>query len=277
MIEIKTLETSSWLKRQLTTTGNKLTGTILAVYNNSLISFFNDLGLIHITGKKENLSPVSIAIDKFDPSFYRSNEPIIFENGHFYVENLDIYVDQNLSVYNERVLDHIENIENLYDYRRKIQEEIKTFIENNVNIISEISSSSRFYIDTFELNRQLVFHSIQTRNIDVLQYHLQKLIGLGEGLTPSGDDYIVGLIYALHISQEKELLLALQPALLKSTELLTNNISGTFIKHAVYGRFSKNIIRNKWLSLLKHGHTSGYYTLLGINDCLNTGKNTLYI
>lgn len=65
-----------------------------------------------------------------------------------------------------------------------------------------------------------------------------SLIGMGYGLTPSGDDFLVGLLYVLCIcgcmehKEAKEIHDAVQKNLCK-----TSDLSGQFLKHACAGEF----------------------------------------
>jgi hypothetical protein len=68
---------------------------------------------------------------------------------------------------------------------------------------------------------------------------LGKLIGLGEGLTPSGDDFLVGYLASLHCGESEEWRLI--AADIMKLELLkaTNAVSASFLILAASGLFSK--------------------------------------
>lgn len=90
-----------------------------------------------------------------------------------------------------------------------------------------------------------------------------SLIGMGLGLTPSGDDFIAGVL-AYEFATRKKII----------TENLdfinTNHISREFLKYATKGIFSEDILKllNNKIDfveeILKSGHTSGADTLFGI-------------
>lgn len=102
---------------------------------------------------------------------------------------------------------------------------------------------------------------------------LCELIGLGEGLTPSGDDFLCGVLAAAYLfgGNASELCGVLRPRI---TERLsqTNDISAAFLKCACAGQFSRPIIElqqnvdlersHKNFSAI--GHSSGADTLSGI-------------
>jgi hypothetical protein len=66
--------------------------------------------------------------------------------------------------------------------------------------------------------------------------------GFGFGLTPSGDDFITGMLYALYLLQEitgKENLVSLRKNICKAAETV-NIISLNAMKMAANGRFGEN-------------------------------------
>lgn len=82
---------------------------------------------------------------------------------------------------------------------------------------------------------------------DQVTEYARKNIGLGLGLTPSGDDRLVGFLLGCFIQQpiDIDLLEALQKAIEISQDR-TNDISYAMLKHAREGRF------NEWLLQLSY-------------------------
>lgn len=107
---------------------------------------------------------------------------------------------------------------------------------------------------------------------------LLHLIGLGPGLTPSGDDMAVGAIAVLFSDKQVQKKLWQYPIFntLPPLTQLTTDISACYLNHANNGVFSLALLRvmrylNQWQHLqyavqrlLYHGHTSGADTLLGL-------------
>lgn len=107
------------------------------------------------------------------------------------------------------------------------------------------------------------------------------LIGLGVGLTPAFDDFLVGLTIAL-ISSNNEMAyywLSTLTKILKQYQDNTTLVSYTFLKYASKGCFSENLLElakalhypvNEQICvksikrLLAFGHSSGADTLIGI-------------
>lgn len=105
---------------------------------------------------------------------------------------------------------------------------------------------------------------------------LQELLGLGIGLTPSGDDFIIGVLAALELYKKSDIRTRLAEAV-GSNLSATNTISAAFLRHAINGRYSERL-----LEMLLHpsegrvvlaasvGHSSGADTLFGILFTSNT-------
>ena len=91
-----------------------------------------------------------------------------------------------------------------------------------------------------------------------------RLVGLGPGLTPAGDDFLVGFMAARSFAGRAH---CLDPDYSRTTE-----IGGHFLKSAVKGIFSQNIIefiRDGNLSLLSFGASSGTAAAMGILAGMN--------
>ncbi len=107
------------------------------------------------------------------------------------------------------------------------------------------------------------------------------LLGLGAGLTPSGDDYLVGFFAVLFFcSYRSETMQQLAHNLAQNARESTNIISATYIKSASEKRFKKeisalvqsvyqpdkNLIAQSLTLLLEVGSTSGTDITQGILD-----------
>lgn len=111
---------------------------------------------------------------------------------------------------------------------------------------------------------------------EIFSRQLNQFIGLGEGLTPSGDDFLVGLLWALWVGEADHLpgfatfLYAVQSTLHK-----TNDISAQMLRFAIRKRFTEPLISLARVSdptdcaeafkrITAFGHTSGFDTLCGL-------------
>ncbi len=127
---------------------------------------------------------------------------------------------------------------------------------------------------------QELIKSTKERDSSKVSENVKSLIGFGEGLTPSGDDFLVGFIAPLHFLDNSEL----YPLLKKIKRIInlekekTTFLSGKFLEYACQGRFPETILnlietifsRNRKevkeaaKKCLDFGATSGRDTLLGV-------------
>jgi hypothetical protein len=98
-----------------------------------------------------------------------------------------------------------------------------------------------------------------------------QVIGLGEGLTPSGDDFIVGFLAVLHLTGHT-------PAWPDALMANTTDLSAAFLRGALQGHFSEPLVRLvqalydaapcDWLTpaadVARVGHSSGVDAMVGI-------------
>jgi hypothetical protein len=104
-----------------------------------------------------------------------------------------------------------------------------------------------------------------------------RVIGLGEGLTPSGDDLLVGLLAVLHLAGYASMLRQ-APDWLAPLVANTTDLSAAFIRGALAGHFSEPMVRfmqalyrieaRNWQAraadLARVGHSSGVDALVGM-------------
>lgn len=115
-------------------------------------------------------------------------------------------------------------------------------------------------------------------SVEDLKRSLDRFIGLGEGLTPSGDDFIVGLCWVMTVDPMlcTTTLLPLVRQVLGSCLEKTNFISGQMLRYAVEARFTEPLVRlaradNRtdlravFEDIAAFGHTSGLDTLCGLS------------
>ena len=102
---------------------------------------------------------------------------------------------------------------------------------------------------------------------------LRFLIGRGEGLTPSGDDFLVGVLLVMENWQHPRLSLlrrAIPPLLLATTD-----ISREMLGHACQGRYSQHLLALmatpavNFPAVAGYGHTSGLDMLAGMGAAVS--------
>ena len=117
-------------------------------------------------------------------------------------------------------------------------------------------------------------------NIDINDENFpDRIIGKGLGLTPSGDDILVGLLAILQATGKNiELVEKIKNSIENNGKSRTTDVSYEYLHYAVQDKFSKSVKEacidlimgdkfkalNSAIELINMGHTSGVDTLRGI-------------
>src|SRR5262249_28807525 len=116
---------------------------------------------------------------------------------------------------------------------------------------------------------------------DLLLSGARKLIGLGEGLTPAGDDCLVGALAVLHRHDRSWLIFQTEvlASLVRLAQHRTTAIAAEFVRHAVDGHYAETVIdvltasdaarRSAVATLCRTGATSGADILCGMRLALD--------
>ncbi|MBM3222822.1 MAG: DUF2877 domain-containing protein [Candidatus Tectomicrobia bacterium] len=120
----------------------------------------------------------------------------------------------------------------------------------------------------------------QALTVPTLLSLVSALVGLGEGLTPSGDDFLVGLLAVLHVTGflSRHIDALLQRQFCQCVRQGTSQLSGEFLRCALAGHFAEplaGLVRalcgagpDAWLghaaTLATVGHSSGVDAMVGI-------------
>jgi hypothetical protein len=148
---------------------------------------------------------------------------------------------------------------------------------------SAVSSTDRFLLRRVEPIIRELLKACHTWNMERILSVGRGLVGLGPGLTPSGDDFLGGLLFSAHylraayptlFEQNDDLL----RGFLKEARLLTNSISHTILSDLAYGHGPAPLYDLIILllqgstrqaeaacakQLIQIGHTSGWDMLAG--------------
>lgn len=118
--------------------------------------------------------------------------------------------------------------------------------------------------------------------VQAIEAPLRYFLGRGPGLTPSGDDFLIGLLAVHRLTGAFNS--AFVPILhhILETEAITTDVSKAYLLHALHGRFSDKITRvlnamvmkdasyfqTRLSLLLQTGHSSGIDTAFGIANAI---------
>ena len=238
------------------------------------LNLIGDNGLVFIGTMKNGELPFGIHLNDEDTNnlinndnskgFIWDKEKSTLISGQFiinlsksrvYDSHLNIIEDSNIDNSIKYLTDTLLNVTDDTGF----DEPIKRFISSN-KLISDIQKN------------------LKSNNTKEIEASLRSLIGRGRGLTPSGDDFLIGLLWVNRIRTiiGKDFYTSLMT--LSINESLTTDISINYYKEAFKGNFSSPLI-NLYNSLIhcdkikinfgieevfKCGHTSGIDTLAGI-------------
>jgi hypothetical protein len=131
--------------------------------------------------------------------------------------------------------------------------------------------------------------AIAARDVEHICAGARGLIGLGPGLTPSGDDFLVGCLRGLWLMSPDEvatrqMFTQLGTRLLPDIEARTTSVGAEFIRYALEGSFAEildyaaealvapahlPLVSDAIGHLLAQGDTSGSDTMRGLLTCLD--------
>lgn len=261
-------------------------GKIHSMFNKSL-NIKTPTKIINIIENNDSLSPFSIGVDK--------------ESMIYFLENLSledtIYIDYEKKYILFETLDLIlELSDEGYDCSINKVEKNNILISHNIKIVSSfiknISKVNGFDKDNEEFVDRII-HPKETSN-DEFYDNINKLknivlygkkddtvfdyfVGRGKGLTPSGDDFLVGLISTLKMVDEDKISNYLYEYLELKGIKRTTDISLEYLMYACSGKVSNSIIdlcrsiistklytENLIDRVANTGSTSGIDTLLGM-------------
>lgn len=154
------------------------------------------------------------------------------------------------------------------------------FCSFNTIFLSNIDMKNNFLILNAAKNKiDNCTYEILNKNYENAVNALSSLIGLGIGLTPSGDDFLCGVLAAFIFDNlEKHIFVKMLKKQIKNNLQNTNDISRTFLSCALDDNFSSPVLNLPYFkssdeiynNFKKIGHSSGIDTLCGIYYCLNT-------
>ena len=213
----------------------------------------------------------------------------------FIQSGLEIRIKPQTQVWTPTILNKMDfNLEAFINRSKLIRREMVSKLSNN-------KSGFTSYIHRNLVKREQAQEShtniknnlksaLSSRNKVAAFDSLSNLLGCGEGLTPSGDDFICGFLLAVHAW--KEVLFpsfTLQKMILGIVELAwkkTTTLSANLIACAASGSADERIIRCvKWLNsggnsaaliteeLLTYGSSSGSDTLAGMLTFIQASPN----
>lgn len=258
-------------------------GKVHSVFKNGVNIKFGDY-LLFIGNFKNGSVPFGIHYNPvpFDCTQFQVNDIVSWnkQSGQLITKK---YVLQLKNISSTRnVINKIENIQRAYINLLKQIEKLPLNVGLSVHLQNLLMDTPQ---TPDEIQLLQLTKLVKSTDREKLLTHLKYFIGRGSGLTPSGDDFLVGLLacHSLYPTVSNEFLEEL--ANLVNEKKYTTDISNEFLSYALKQEFSSvivhlmngllkedSIIKENVERLLQVGHSSGADTLLGIIVGLRTHR-----
>ena len=276
------------------------TGTVHSVFQQACNVKLEPQGLLALLASVNNNVPHGIRLNTSSQPLFLDlcvGQSVACRGGILRIDGSDFYIDLRGAR-----LWHVDLQELRIDLRQQAQarswtvawSELRTFRRRSV--LSEIlevlspskkpSSPQAAAEDLLQPSRHPVPALLQaTRDFQLEEagVSINTLIGLGPGLTPSGDDFLVGFLAGLWCTAgadpSRMRFLSALGAELSEASRNTNEISGAYLRSATKGQVSELIatlamqlhqannmsnVRTAMQAALQVGHTSGTDGVLGL-------------
>ncbi len=225
----------------------------LVYENEEIIDYASDEGALFLISDNVDPEPSSIVVQNFSELKKLEHKHINYYLGELKIGN------HHLDLSYAKIFSTADLYLKKFD--RAFYDELNKFIHENYSCELYAPALKKVCRKLLEFKPVNLYDS----------YYIESLIGFGIGMTPSGDDFLIGLMASLKGSyffeRVKE---TINKALFK-----TNQISREFLRCAVLGEFSASfaeLIRaandgidaeKYFLKISLKGHTSGKESLLG--------------
>jgi hypothetical protein len=259
-------------------------GYIHSIFNRTInLQCFENNELYTIACNEIDNGPNTIVIEKerFDDIDLAINTPVYTANQKLYIGNQLIISVEKAELWDSILPEYPTNPEILYKNISKMKEYINLHGKGG-GIKNTHKPQSPFDVEMAKIIEERIL-SLQTallkREMPDAMTSAIKLIGLGPGLTPSGDDFLVGLFTILNIPNSPLFRYrTLADQVVQEAKKLTNDISYMGLMKASQGQTRESIIhlvnsiftgKDEELTLslnkvLTIGSTSGTDITLGI-------------
>ncbi len=237
---------------------------------------------------------VDIRHDTFDLLNIEKDDQVIFKPDRFIINNHEFnhsssllwdpklnYIKLALEDFNPEKTDFLSNLLKIYGRREGLRDLVIYLYNKKLKNISIDLGNNRLTAKALSLVKAGMESIISGKSGDAAK-SISGLIGMGPGLTPSGDDFLTGFLSVLlsvdidlrHLKEfQKDLIKQIKNSLNKTTFL-----GGEFLKYACIGEFSqpfhqfyisfkstdKAKIASSTINFLKLGHSSGSDSVSGI-------------
>lgn len=247
---------------------------IHSIYENTVNLMVNNQ-ILALQTYNTVISPISLITDE--------NSFNINLNSKIYINNKCIFIDKFCFDYSKTEIIDSKMHKNTFNISCDIL--MHAIYKANFSGFNAIFSSNTdikenfLIINAAKTKIDTCTNEIINKNYENAANLLSNLIGLGIGLTPSGDDFLCGVLAGcIFDSLEKHLFVKLLKKQIQNNLQNTNDISKAFLSCALNDNFSTPVLNLPYFkssdeiydNFKKIGHSSGIDTLCGIYYSLNT-------
>ncbi|NTW32029.1 MAG: DUF2877 domain-containing protein [Bacteroidetes bacterium] len=242
-----------------------------------VVNFSNGKKLLSFVTKVTGNGPVNIVVNNIDA--FKKPDEILLKN-HVLIYGANIFKLQNYSHYNSGI-DEIKFDQNIISENiiKLLLILIKQSAPLSLAFIFDKSRINNFFSSFEKKFIQKVNSAIEKIKQGEIIKGIEMLRGCGFGFTPSGDDFITGMLnafYIIHKISGKQDLVKLRRKIYLTAQT-ENIISHNAIHFASKGRFNEvfkalifslnedndELLKKNTIKLLQTGETSGADTLTG--------------
>ncbi|MHC0038447.1 oxamate carbamoyltransferase subunit AllH family protein [Pseudoneobacillus sp. C159] len=267
---------------------SSFSGYIHSTFNRTInLQCFENDELYTIACNQIDNGPNTLVIERerFGDIELAVNTSVITENQKLYIGNQMVISVEKAELWESKLPKYPTNPEIFYKNISKMKEYINLHGKDG-GIKKTLKPQSPFDTEMSKIIEErisMLHEALLNKEISDASKSAIRLIGLGPGLTPSGDDYLVGLFTILNISNSPLFCYrTLADLVVHEARTLTNDISYMALKKASVGQTRESIIHlvksiftgkdeefilslNKVLTI---GSTSGTDIALGIYNGL---------
>jgi hypothetical protein len=233
--------------------------------------------VLSVVTQKIGNGPFNLVIDEAIPfsDHLNAESKISIQSNRLTLEDVDIKIDK------AKLWSPGSNWEMLYKKRNNILNQVVSLPKWELSFKQEIASSQSALLAMTPSTGTLV-PAIASADISNSLDAAKQLAGLGQGLTPSGDDFILGSILAAWVIHPKIIAEILAEEIANAAAPLTTSLSAAWLRSGGRGEvgilwhnFFNALIVNDARAIQMHitellsiGHTSGADALAGFMSTL---------
>ncbi|GHI00582.1 DUF2877 domain-containing protein [Neobacillus kokaensis] len=255
---------------------SNFSGVVHSTFNRTFnIQCSGDGELFTIACRMVDNAPNTLIIDSDDLSSWgiEVNDRVFVKNNTLYIENKLAILVEKARIWASAIPAYPCNIDTLSRNLKTIKEYIDAHgKEGGIKKKPTVQNSFEAELARMlELRTSLLWSELLKNHKSQALKHAVSLVGLGPGLTPSGDDFLVGLFTAINMIDSP--FYDWRPfceAVTKKARHLTNDISYTTLEKAAMGKVRESII-NLVNSLIADNEED---LILSLNKVFNIGSSS---